>query len=130
MSKHGITKIISGGQTGADIGGTDAALSSGIDYGGSIHAGRRTEDGVLPERYDKITEVESKSYLVRTEKNVVDSDATECGIPFVHISSNSREGNVTMRPNDTDIRVIHLKTDEVACFPAIEPLLAIDKSSV
>ena len=74
--KHSVGKIISGGQTGADIAGIDAALSLGIDYGGSIPKGRRTEDGTLPEKYNKIIELETTSYPVRTEKNVVDSDAT------------------------------------------------------
>lgn len=71
-----VKKIISGGQTGADRAGLDAAIELGIDYGGSIPAGRKTEDGTLPERYDKIIELESDSYAVRTEKNVVDADAT------------------------------------------------------
>lgn len=69
-------KIISGGQTGADIAGIDAALSLGFDYGGSIPKGRRTEAGILSEKYDKIVELETTSYPVRTEKNIVDSDAT------------------------------------------------------
>lgn len=76
MNQHKITKIISGGQTGADRAGIDVAIDLGIDYGGSIPEGRRTEDGTLPERYDKIIELKSKSYPVRTEKNIADSDAT------------------------------------------------------
>ncbi len=99
-------KIISGGQTGADIAGIDAALSLGIEYGGSIPKGRRTEDGTLSEKYNKIIELETTSYPVRTEKNVVDSDATliftynkigsgsaltiklakKCNKPFLHIN--------------------------------------------
>jgi Circularly permutated YpsA SLOG family len=69
-------KIISGGQTGADREGTDAAIALRIDYGGSIPRGRRTEDGVLPERYSKIVELKTTSYPARTEKNVTDSDCT------------------------------------------------------
>jgi len=76
MSKHKVSKIISGGQTGADIAGIDAALELGIDYGGSIPKGRKTESGVLPEKYDKIIELNTSSYPVRTEKNVADGDAT------------------------------------------------------
>ena len=75
MSNHTL-QVISGGQTGADRAGIDAAIDLGIPYGGSIPAGRKTEDGTLPERYDKIIELKSKSYPVRTEKNVVDADAT------------------------------------------------------
>lgn len=73
---YGIKKIISGGQTGADRAGLDAAIDLGIDYGGSIPKGRRTEDGTLPERYTKIIELETSSYPARTEKNVIESDAT------------------------------------------------------
>ena len=76
MSKHKISKVISGGQSGSDIAGIDAALSIGLDYGGSIPKGRKTEDGTLPEKYDKIIELETTSYPVRTEKNVMDSSAT------------------------------------------------------
>ncbi len=74
--KHSVRKIISGGQTGADIAGIDAALSLGIDYGGSIPKGRSKEDGTLSKKYNKFIELETTSYPVRTEKNVVDSDAT------------------------------------------------------
>lgn len=73
---HGVRKIISGGQTGADRAGIDAAIDLEIDYGGSIPKGKRTEDGTLPERYNQIAELETTSYAARTEKNVVDSDAT------------------------------------------------------
>jgi hypothetical protein len=54
----------------------DVAIDLGMDYGGSIPKGRRTEDGVLPERYNKVIELKTKSYPARTEKNVFDADAT------------------------------------------------------
>ena len=73
---HGVKKIISGGQTGADRAGLDAAIDLNMDYGGSIPKGRRTEDGTLPDRYGKIIELDTPNYPARTEKNVVDSDAT------------------------------------------------------
>src|ERR1039458_2512429 len=76
MSKQKIAKIISGWQTGANIAGIDAAIALGIDYGGSLPSGRRTEDGHLPMKYNKMNEVKSRHYQVRTEKNVMDSDAT------------------------------------------------------
>ncbi|HAM49149.1 MAG TPA: hypothetical protein DCP92_00040 [Nitrospiraceae bacterium] len=71
-----VIKIISGGQTGADRAGLDAAIDLRIDYGGAIPQGRRTEDGTLPERYNKMTELKTKSHPLRTENNVVDSNAT------------------------------------------------------
>lgn len=70
-----LKKIISGGQTGADIAALDAAIEYGIDYGGSIPKGRLTESGPLAERY-QLTELQSSSYPARTEKNVLDSDGT------------------------------------------------------
>lgn len=76
MSHHKITKIISGGQTGADRAGLDVAIDLGMDYGGSLPSGRRTEDGYLSRSYTKMKEVKSRYYHVRTEKNVMDSDAT------------------------------------------------------
>jgi hypothetical protein len=70
-----LKKLISGGQTGADQAGLDAAIKYGIPHGGAIPKGRMTEDGVLPEKYN-LTEMATKSYPKRTEKNVVDSDGT------------------------------------------------------
>lgn len=76
MGSHRISKIITGGQTGADRAGLDVAIDLGIDYGGSIPSGRRTEDGHLPAKYERMTEMRSRHYQVRTEKNVIDADAT------------------------------------------------------
>ena len=46
-----ITKIISGGQTGADRGGLDVAIRHGIPHGGWCPKGRKAEDGVIPDNY-------------------------------------------------------------------------------
>lgn len=70
-----ISKIVSGGQTGADRGGLDAAIELGIPHGGWCPKGRKSEDGVIPEKY-LLKEMSSADYLKRTEQNVVDSDAT------------------------------------------------------
>ena len=69
-------KIISGGQTGADRAGLDAAIVLGMNYGGAVPRGRRTEAGPLPAKYSRMTELETDSYPSRTLKNVIDSDAT------------------------------------------------------
>lgn len=71
----GITKIISGGQTGVDRGALDAAMELGIAHGGWCPKGRRAEDGVVPLKY-QLTETASRRYAERTEKNVLDADAT------------------------------------------------------
>lgn len=70
-------KIISGGQTGSDRAALDAAIESGMEYGGSIPKGRLAEDGHIDAiKYALLTELESDSYLARTRKNVEDADAT------------------------------------------------------
>lgn len=68
-------KIISGAQTGVDRAALEAALESGIPCGGYVPKGRRAEDGRVPEKYP-MRESESPDYEVRTELNVIHSDAT------------------------------------------------------
>ncbi len=70
-----ITKIISGGQTGADQAALDVAIEHGIPHGGWIPKGRKTEDGILPDKYH-LDEMPTASYPKRTEKNILDSDGT------------------------------------------------------
>lgn len=70
-----LEKIVSGGQTGADRAGLDAAMKAGLPVGGYCPKGRLAEDGVVPYRYP-LTEMASRSYTARTEKNVVESDGT------------------------------------------------------
>ncbi len=68
-------RIVSGGQTGVDRAGLDAAIALGLDHGGWCPRGRLAEDGEVPSRYQLI-ENHSRDYTVRTEQNVVDSTAT------------------------------------------------------
>jgi hypothetical protein len=70
-----IERIISGGQTGADRGGLDAALELGISHGGYCPRGRRAEDGRIPDRYE-LEEIEARAYAARTEANVRAADGT------------------------------------------------------
>jgi len=70
-----ITKLISGGQTGADRGGLDAAIHCDLPHGGWCPKGRKAEDGVIPAEYH-LTEMLTDKYLPRTQANVIDSDAT------------------------------------------------------
>ncbi len=70
-----IKKIISGGQTGADRAALDVAIKLDIPHGGWIPKGRKTEDGILPEKYH-LKEMQTSSYPKRTEQNVLDSDGT------------------------------------------------------
>jgi len=71
-----VKKIISGGQTGADRGGWDAAMYRSIPIGGWVPKGRKAEDKVIPDIYENLKESPSANYLMRTEANIKDSDAT------------------------------------------------------
>ena len=71
-----LKKIISGGQTGADRAALDAAIARDMDYGGSIPKGRNAEDGSIDRQYKKLVELDSAMHSVRTERNVMDADAT------------------------------------------------------
>jgi len=70
-----VQRVISGGQTGADRGGLDAAIDLGLPHGGFCPKGRLAEDGVIPERY-QLEETPSAEYAERTRKNVEAADAT------------------------------------------------------
>ncbi|MEA2012534.1 MAG: putative molybdenum carrier protein [Verrucomicrobiota bacterium] len=70
-----ISKIISGGETGADRGALDAAMDSGVEHGGWCPKGRLAEDEQIPEKY-KLEEMDSEAFILRSEKNVKESDAT------------------------------------------------------
>lgn len=70
-----LRKIISGGQTGADRGGLEAAFHLELAHGGWCPAGRRAADGIIPEQY-KLTETVSREYKDRTLRNIVAADAT------------------------------------------------------
>ena len=72
-----LSKIISGGQTGADRAGIDAARDSGLDTGGWAPANYRTQNGSdYSLRNLGLIEDSSSAYPPRTEKNVKNSDGT------------------------------------------------------
>lgn len=70
-----VTKIISGGQTGVDRAGLNAAISLGLQHGGWCPKGRKAEDGEVPRMYH-LVETASSGYPERTKLNVKESDAT------------------------------------------------------
>lgn len=53
----------------------DFAIRHGYEHGGWCPRGRLAEDGVIPAIY-QLRETDSPDYNERTEKNVLDSDAT------------------------------------------------------
>ncbi len=71
-----IKKIISGGQTGVDRAALDFAIEGGIPYGGWVSKGRKAEDGFVPDKYDRLTEMRTTSYSAGTEKNILESQGT------------------------------------------------------
>lgn len=72
-----IIKIISGGQTGADIGGLRAATAYGIPTGGCAAKGYKTENGVSKEVETLYGLVDKGfDYVERTKENVRESDIT------------------------------------------------------
>ncbi len=70
-----ISKIISGGQTGADRAALDWAIANNIKHGGWCPKGRLAEDGMIDQKYN-LQETPKSEYIQRTEWNVRDSDAT------------------------------------------------------
>ncbi len=75
-----LQKIISGGQTGADQGGLEAAEALGIPTGGFIPKGFRTADGPRPDLAERFGLVEHSAwgYPPRTRSNVFISNMTIC----------------------------------------------------
>ena len=71
-------KIISGGQTGADQGGLQAAIDLGIETGGTAPKGYRTEVGpnlLLRDLYH-LVESPYSAYPPRTKANADEADGT------------------------------------------------------
>ena len=75
-----LRKIISGGQTGADIGGLMAGISLKLETGGTAPCGFTTEKGSRPSQLKSYGLVEGppdfKIYPIRTRMNVQNSDGT------------------------------------------------------
>ena len=72
-----ITKVISGGQVGADLAGLRAAEAAGIPTGGYAPDGFKTQHGPNLDLRDRYGLVDcGKGYAYRTELNVQHSDGT------------------------------------------------------
>ncbi len=110
-----LTRIISGGQTGADRAALDAAIQMEISHGGWVPAGRRTEDGPLPPEY-AMQEMPTDSYPKRTEKNVIDSDGTLI-LTHGRLSGGSRLTAVYAIENDRPH--IHIDLRKTPSFKAV-----------
>lgn len=136
-----IDKIVSGGQTGADRAGLDAAIESGVEYGGWAPKGRKAEDGLVPDKYH-LTELKKGGYPKRTEQNVVDSDGTvifsfgkltggslltrrfagEYNRPHLHIDLDVVENPVSLLQDwliDRDVKVLNVAGQRASQAPGI-----------
>ena len=125
MAAEGIvlSKIISGGQTGADQGGLAGARELGIATGGTAPQGWWTENGSDRELLHSfgLTECLEPGYDARTKKNVLDADGTalfgsyatggsaltakianESGKPFFHIPFPAGEGREALAKTAAD----------------------------
>jgi hypothetical protein len=71
----GPLRLMSGGETGVDRAALDAALGLGLPVVGWCPAGRRAEDGPIPDRYP-LAETPSPDDGERADWNARDSDAT------------------------------------------------------
>ena len=106
-------KIVSGGQTGVDRAGLEAAIALGLPYGGWVPKGRLAEDGMVPLKYAGMQEHTSSNYAVRTKANVRDSDATLIIAPSLPLS---RGTMLTLRTAERLRRPHH-----VACQNLLPP---------
>jgi len=109
-----ISRIISGGQTGADQAALNVAILMGIAHGGFLPKGRLTEDGPLPARYD-LAELPTRSYPKRTEQNVLAADGT---VIFSHgpLKGGSRLTRALARCHGKPS--LHIDFDRIAPGPA------------
>jgi hypothetical protein len=78
--KHLLKKVITGGQTGSDLGGLEGAKESGLETGGTAPprwwSGKKSEKALLESYGLKEGEPDPATYPKRTMKNVDDSDGT------------------------------------------------------
>jgi hypothetical protein len=83
-----LKKIISGGQTGADRAGLEAALILNISTGGFCPKGYMTENGKdISLKKFRLKETDTFKYEERTIKNVLSSDGT---VIFCKLDSKKR----------------------------------------
>lgn len=73
-----LARVVSGGQTGVDVAGLDAALECGLETDGWMPLGFLAEDGPHPDYAQKyrVRQTRTDSYYTRTRLNVAMADAT------------------------------------------------------
>jgi hypothetical protein len=148
MKPKKISRIISGGQTGADRAAFDFALENKIETGGFVPKNRLAEDGVISEKYTNLQETASGNPAERTELNVKNSDATlilshgklvggslqtkqfaeKHQKPFLHIDFSTSEMDEALEKAESWLNSINCKTLNVAGARASEDLLIYEKT--
>ena len=149
MRKYdGIKKIISGGQSGADLAGLYFARLNNIETGGYMPNGFLTENGAKPEYAERYGLKEfGIGYKLRTKRNVLESDGT---IIFAECSSSgsvltmrycrenrkpclitpSSDGIITWL-NDNRIQVLNVAGNRESVSPGIfERVVKLLKASI
>ena len=104
--KRGQMKIISGGQTGVDRAALDFAIRHGFEHGGWCPRDRLAEDGVIPRIY-QLRETDSADYDERTEKNVLDSDATLIVARVMELSGGTAFTKICAEQHGRPLLVVH-----------------------
>ncbi|MFC6285173.1 putative molybdenum carrier protein [Nocardioides sp. GCM10027113] len=106
------SRLVSGGQTGADRAALDWAVRHGVPHGGWCPAGGLAEDrpdppGLLDD-YPGLRATPTAEYAVRTSWNVRDSDATLLLVPPGHALTG---GTAYTRDEAVRLGRPHLMTD-------------------
>lgn len=116
----GLKKIISGGQSGAEIAGIDAAIEHGMPYGGWLPKGRKTENGPLNVKYTDMIEMPDGDYPERTEQNVKDADGT---VIFTHGQPSDDSALTNEYAIKNNKPLLHIDLDILSESSAIESLM-------
>lgn len=108
-------KIISGGQTGADMGGLLAALDLGIRTGGWAPRGWKTETGPNLDLWHKfhLVQASNSHYIYRTKLNVLDSDITAI---FGDIASSGSQVTIAACKTDKVPYLVNPDSEELREF--------------
>lgn len=100
-----------------DRGAIEAAREVGFPYGGLVPKGRKAEDGIVPLEFVGMTEDTTCGYLHRTERNVMDSDATLILSPTRTLSGGTRRTAAFCKKHGKPCFVVNpFDTDGAACM--------------